>query len=200
LRSLRYIVGDLLGCQGPLAVPRLLAYISFSASPFLWVKPMTKRKKTELVQVKLRVREGLRRRLEAVARSGHRPLAHEMVLRLENSFEQEKNSHVLQALLAPGVGLELIRAVASIINNAGRDWNTPPKSHAIAEAITKIVAVLSHELRPDENSFPNRNQNGSADQLAWPAVLVGRWQSFSDEYWRRGGAAGLLPNPSEKTP
>jgi len=97
--------------------------------------------------------------------------------RLENSFEQEKNSILLEELLAPGAGLELIRAVAVILRSAGRDWNTPPKSHAVSEAITKCIAVLNvpsdeHVMNePAEKIFPNRNEKGSADQLAWLAVL-----------------------------
>jgi hypothetical protein len=135
---------------------------------------MAKRKKTDIVQFKLRIREALRLRLESVATRADRSLNSEIAHRLENSFDQEKNSLLLEALLAPGAGLELLRAVGTILRSAGRDWNTPPKSHAVAEAIKKIVAVLSHELRPDENSFPNRNEKGNADQLAWSAVLVER--------------------------
>jgi hypothetical protein len=135
---------------------------------------MTRRKKTDIVQFKLRIREALRRRLEANARVQERSLNSEIANRLENSFEQEKNVLILEALLAPGAGLDLVRAVATILRYAGRDWNTPPKSRAVAEAIRKIVAVLSHELPPDESSFPNRNEKGSVDQLAWAAVLVGQ--------------------------
>jgi hypothetical protein len=32
--------------------------------------------------------------------------------------------------------------------------------------------VISGELPPNEASFPNRNERGSADQLAWLAGLV----------------------------
>jgi hypothetical protein len=131
---------------------------------------MAKRKKTDIVQFKLRIREALRRRLEAVARAEERSLNSEIAHRLETSFEQEKNVQLLEALLAPGAGLDLVRAVATILRYAGRDWNTPAKSHAVSEAIRKFIAVLSGELEPIENSFPNRNESGSADDLVWPAV------------------------------
>jgi Arc-like DNA binding domain len=136
---------------------------------------MAKRKKTDIVQFKLRIREALRRRLEAVARAEERSLNSEIAHRLEKSFEQEKNSLLLEELLAPGEGLELIRAVGTILRIAGRDWNTPPKSHAVSEAIRKFIAVLSGELQPIENSFPSHNEKGSADQLAWSAVLIAEW-------------------------
>jgi hypothetical protein len=156
---------------------------------------MAKRKKTDIVQFKLRIREALRRRLEAAAGAEERSLNSEIANRLENSFEQEKNSLMLEALLAPGAGLELVRAVGTILRSTGRDWNTPPKSHAVAEAIRKIVAVLSHELRPNENSFPDRNEKGSADQLAWLAVLVSRFnETFSPQ------VSEVFPPPSQWIP
>jgi hypothetical protein len=133
---------------------------------------VAKRKKTDIVQFKLRIREGLRRKLEAVARVEERSLNSEIALRLENSFAQENNLLLLEALLAPGAGLELIRNVATILRGAGRDWYNPPKSHAVAEAIRKVIAVISRELPPTEASFPNRNERGSADELAWLAALV----------------------------
>ena len=144
---------------------------------------MAKRKKTDIVQFKLRIREALRRRLEASATFEERSINSEIGHRLENSFEQEKNALILELLLARGAGLELIRAVASILSHAGRDWNTPPKSHAVSEAIRKFIAVLSGELEPIKNSFPNRNEKGSADQLAWPAVLVGQWRFYSGKWY-----------------
>ena len=47
----------------------------------------------------------------------------------------------------------------------------PPKSHAVAEAIRKMIAVISGELAPTEESFPNRNERGSPDYMAWLAGL-----------------------------
>ena len=138
---------------------------------------MAKRKKTDVVKLQLRIREALRRRLEASATVQERSLNSDIAHRLENSFEQEKNALILESLLAPGTGLDLIRAVATILRYAGPDWNTPPKSHAVSEAITKCIAVLNvpsdeHVMNePAEKIFPNRNEKGSADQLAWLAVL-----------------------------
>jgi len=146
-------------------------------SSFWITGQMAKRKRTDIVKLQLRIREALRRRLEVAAKAEERSLNTEIAHRLENSFEQEKNSLLLEELLAPGAGLELIRAVAVILRSAGRDWNTPPKSHAVSEAITKCIAVLNvpsdeHVMNePAEKIFPNRNEKGSADQLAWLAVL-----------------------------
>jgi hypothetical protein len=132
---------------------------------------MAKRKRTDVVKLQLRIREALRRRLEANARVQERSLNSEIAHRLENSFDQEKYRLVLETLLAPGAGLELIRYVGRILKVAGPDWYNPPKSHAVAEAIRKMIAVFSGELPPTEASFPNRNERGSADYLAWIAGL-----------------------------
>src|SRR5262249_53616906 len=131
------------------------------ASQLRHLAEVAKRKKTDIVQFKLRIREELRRQLEAAAWSEERSLNSEIAHRLEDSFTEERNSILLESLLAPGTGLDLIRAVATILRYAGPDWNTPPKSHAVSEAIRKFIAVLSGELEPIENSFPNRNEKGS---------------------------------------
>jgi hypothetical protein len=142
---------------------------------------MAKRKRTDVVKLQLRIRETLRRRLEAAARADERSLNSEIAQRLEDSFDQEKNSLLLEALLAHGAGLELLRAVAIIVRTAGVGWLYPPKSHVVSEAITKFIAVLGGELEPlepIENKFPNRNEKDSVDQLVWPAILVGQWPRF----------------------
>src|SRR5262249_17838582 len=111
-------------------------------------KCMAKRKKTDIVQFKLRIREALRRRLEATARAEERSLNGEIAHRLENSFEQDKNSRLLEELLAPGAGIELLRGVALILRREGQDWNTPPKFRVVSEAIGKFIAVVGGELEP----------------------------------------------------
>jgi hypothetical protein len=51
---------------------------------------MIKRKKTDFVQFKVRLREQLRARLEASAKAGERSLNSEIVSRLEESFAQDR--------------------------------------------------------------------------------------------------------------
>jgi Arc-like DNA binding domain len=149
---------------------------------------MAKRKRTDVVKLQLRIREALRRKLEVEANREERSLNSEIAHRLENSFDEQKNSLVLAALLAPGAGLELIRGVGTILRGAGSDWNKPPKSHAVAEAIRKLIAMLSGELPPTEESLPNRNERGSADQLAYLAALMRTYQ----EPGREGTARPLV--------
>jgi hypothetical protein len=135
-----------------------------------------KRRESPFVQVKMRMREPLWRRLTAAANSEERTLSAEIVSRLESSYRAERDSLAIEQLMAPGAGLELIRSVGVILRSAGKDWNTSPeKSRAVSEAIAKVVAVLSGELRPVEESFPKHAEKFSADYLGWLAVLVGRF-------------------------
>ena len=60
---------------------------------------MAKRKKTDTVQLKLRMREALRKRLETAARAEEISLNSEMIRRLENSFLMAQNAFLLEALL-----------------------------------------------------------------------------------------------------
>jgi hypothetical protein len=89
-------------------------------------------------------------------------------------------SFLLEALLAPGDRLEFLRAISAVLKGAGPNWNTPPTSFAVADAISKLVALFSGELRPNEASFPNREDATSGDHLAWLAVLVGRFHLASE--------------------
>jgi hypothetical protein len=50
---------------------------------------MAKRKRTDIVALKLRLREALRKRLELAAKGGERSLNSEIVARLEQSFDRE---------------------------------------------------------------------------------------------------------------
>jgi Arc-like DNA binding domain len=163
-------------------------------SSFWITGQMAKRKRTDVVKLQLRIREGLRRRLEAAANAEERSLNSEIAHRLENSFEQDKNSLLLEVLLAPGAGLELIRAVALILRSAGRDWNTPPKSHAVSEAITKFIAVLSGERKPLV-SFKNLSfEKGSADLFENSNDMLEHFDEFlrrQDE--RAGGQTANRP-------
>jgi hypothetical protein len=52
-------------------------------------KPMTKRKKTDIVPLMVRLREDLRARIEAAAKGRERSLNSEIVARLEESFDRE---------------------------------------------------------------------------------------------------------------
>jgi hypothetical protein len=142
---------------------------------------MAKRKKTDTVQLKLRIREALRKRLETAARAEEISLNSEMGRRLEQSFLQNQSWLLVETLLARGPGLELLMAIATVLRQAGPNWHRSPSvANAVADAVNKVVAVLIGELPPVEDAFPERNDETSSDHLAWMAVLVGRFHAASE--------------------
>jgi hypothetical protein len=62
--------------------------------------PVIERKRTEIVQVNLRLRESLRRRLKREAEENNCTFNQEMVRRLEQSFQQQDQAAREAALLA----------------------------------------------------------------------------------------------------
>lgn len=133
------------------------------------------RKKTDTVQLKLRLRETLRHSLEVQAKRNDRSLNSEIVARLERSFLQSENMTLLQAMFGGGDDLEFLRAVSAVIRAAGPDWPSPEKAKQVAGAMGKLVGMFSGSIPPVEDVFPNREVSGSSDQLAWLAVLLTRF-------------------------
>jgi hypothetical protein len=129
-----------------------------------------KRRQGQLVQLKIRIRERLRERLEYAARQEEIPLSHEIVRRLENSFDQQQLFVLLEYMLAPGMSMDLFKALASILAHRP-NWQESEFRHATATAIYKVIAVYIGELSPGRESFPEATERGSADQSAWDALF-----------------------------
>jgi hypothetical protein len=138
--------------------------------PALRVLTVKKRRQGQLVQLKIRIRERLRERLGYAARQEEIPLSHEIVRRLENSFDQQQLFVLLEYMLAPGMSMDLFKALAGILADRP-NWQTSESRHAIATAIYKVIAVYIGELSPGSESFPERNTSWSADKLAWDALF-----------------------------
>ena len=130
-----------------------------------------KRREAQLVQLKIRIRERLRQRLEYAAKQEEIPLSHEIVRRLENSFEQQQLVILLEYMLAPGMSLNLFKALAEILAELKPNWQKSEDRHLIATAIYKVIAAYIGELPATAESFPERDK-WSADQLAWNAVSL----------------------------
>jgi hypothetical protein len=121
------------------------------------------RKKTDRVQLKLYVREELRRRLEQAAKRNVRPLNAEMIRRLEESFELPPTP-VLKAIVEAGIAeltdVDIIRSFleylreqrpddASIVVSFLDDWRQKrvkigePSLKAAIEAYMEKVIFLN---------------------------------------------------------
>jgi hypothetical protein len=76
---------------------------------------MTKRKKTEIVGLKLRLRESLRRQIEAAAKVQERSLNSEIVGRLEESFAKDRSREEREEVIASmRRNEEILNAVSGI--------------------------------------------------------------------------------------
>lgn len=134
------------------------------------------RKPSATVGLTLRIRESLRRRLVQASEKNDVSLNSEVASRLENSFLAARNEQLLEALLAGGDDLEFLRAISRMLAMA-KDWRTDrAQRRALMGAIGKISDLFAGSVRPREDDFPARNDRGSADQLAWAAILIGRFE------------------------
>jgi hypothetical protein len=135
-----------------------------------------KRKKTDIAELKLRIREDLRSRIEKAAKTSDRSLNQEMCARLEHSFLQAENRMLLESLLAGGPSLWVLRAISVILRQVGEDWVADTaRVQKVAHAIDKFMLVVGGVLPLTEDSFPDLKVNGSSDQLAYTAVLSERF-------------------------
>lgn len=150
---------------------------------------MAKRKKTDTVQLKLRIREVLRRKLEVSAKANEVSLNAEMVQRLESSYLQAANSQLLSSLLGEGrFGVDLHRAIATILTTAGPQWALNKQiARNVGDAIKKVIAVYSGDLEPTDSNFPLMQEKDTSDQMAWLAIMVHRFR-FSVQHELSGGA------------
>ncbi|MFY9839851.1 MAG: Arc family DNA-binding protein [Xanthobacteraceae bacterium] len=131
---------------------------------------MAKRKKTDIVQFKLRLREALRKRLETEAAKAGRSLNNEAVRRLEGSFEQEGVAALMEVLLSSKVSAEFLKSIATILGMAGPGWYKDDVRIAVFAAIQKVASVFVGASPSTEQSFPHRGDRLTADYLAWKAI------------------------------
>jgi hypothetical protein len=114
---------------------------------------MTKRKKTEIVGLKLRLRESLRRRIEAAARAQERSLNNEVIARLEESFLKDRSHEEREEVIASmRRNEEVLSAVAGIYkimyrelkrkSGAGAGWLAEQMGPAYEAERKSIVASL----------------------------------------------------------
>ena len=120
------------------------------------------KKGTEIVGLTLRLREGLRARLDQEAEINARSLNSEIVARLEESFSREadrarektyteQESEVLRWMVADtdGSSSDLIRHVVFLLQ-LNKDWaSSPQKTASLLEKISKYSAFqLAKEWLP----------------------------------------------------
>jgi hypothetical protein len=127
---------------------------------------MAKRKTTDQVQINVRMREGLRAKLELSAKKNYESLNREIVDRLERSFDRQEllvealtlayGNHLAAILMALGKVMESAGKVARLATNpavGAEPWHTDP--FAYQEAMVAAYLLL-RELRPRSEFVPPR--------------------------------------------
>jgi Arc-like DNA binding domain len=144
---------------------------------------MAKRKKTSTVQLKLRLREGLRQKLERQARTRNVSLNSEMVERLENSFQRGETDALLQLLAGSRSYAELLAILGRALQIAEKQLRgDAQRVKKTAAAISKIVEVQLGEANLSKAAFPNRGMENSADWLAYAALLGHHYRHLEEEF------------------
>jgi hypothetical protein len=98
------------------------------------------RKPTDIVQLKLRIRETLRRRIEAAAKKRQVSANYEMTSRLQQSFDQEAQRTI--DAIAADIKTHWLRF--------GDAWHDLNKQGALWQAAEALIAALPAESRARE--------------------------------------------------
>jgi hypothetical protein len=136
---------------------------------------MAKRKKTATVQLKLRIREELRQKLERQAHGREVSLNSEMVRRLENSFESGTTDLLVKVLTGSPSNAKLLAMIASVLQATELLLkNDKQRTEITAAAIKKVIEAHLSDRKLDDADFPDLEKPKSADSIAHHALLVHR--------------------------
>jgi hypothetical protein len=149
---------------------------------------MAKRKRTDIVQLKLRLREELRRKIDDDADAREISLNMELNRRLEWSFQQEKFKALIDLLTGSQRDSLLLLVIATALRFA-RNENALKAAEQgsakfMATVIRKIVETYLGEKRPIAlDDFPDRDIKGSSDNLALRSLRAneGDWVYLEGE-------------------
>jgi hypothetical protein len=119
---------------------------------------MTKRKKTEIVGLKLRLRESLRRQIETAAKAQERSLNSEVVARLEVSFLRDRSREEREEVIASmRRNEEVLTAVSGMYaimyrelkrkTGAGTGWLAERMGPAHEAERKSLVAALQETIK-----------------------------------------------------
>jgi hypothetical protein len=128
---------------------------------------MARRKKTATVQLKLRFREELRRKLERQAKGREVSLNNEIVRRLESSFESGSTDLLVHVLTGSPTNSKLLAMIASVLRYAGMALKEDKDRVAItAAAIKKVMEAHFSDRKFTDSDFPDLANPNSADDIA----------------------------------
>lgn len=111
---------------------------------------MTARPETATAQLKIRVREDVRRQLEASARENDWPLNKEIAERLEKTLREDEN-------LGGGRTAAFLRLTATLVDaieqETGQDWLSDPMTFATVRRVIRALVDRRRPTGPDEDAL-----------------------------------------------
>jgi hypothetical protein len=139
---------------------------------------MAKRKKTDTVQLKLRIREELRRKLEQAAKGRDASLNNEMARRLDDSFESGITERLTELLTGSPATDQLLATIGTALQIAEKCLkNNSDRGPITAAAVQKIIEANFSEKDLSDDTFPDREKLNSPDWIAHKSCLS-HWHSF----------------------
>jgi hypothetical protein len=145
---------------------------------------MARRKKTATVQLKLRFREELRRKLEREARAREVSLNNEIVRRLEGSFDETERM-LWRTLTGDSWEIgELLYVIADALRLSElhlRKDDPQHRARVTAEAVKKVTAGYLNRWNISDAQFPERQNMKTADGIAYDSLNRGRYFSGQEQ-------------------
>jgi hypothetical protein len=135
---------------------------------------MAKRKKTEIVQFKVRLREALRQQLESAAKAQERSLNSEIVTRLEQSiaqasqdqFKSEIVGHLEQVQASQYLLIQMAEAWLNLAEQQGDRVRAESMSKNAARLLEMAKEKSSRTLRDEKRKARTTNATSERAQSA----------------------------------
>ncbi len=143
---------------------------------------MNPRKESATVQLKVRLKEPLRARIEKAARKRKRPMNTEIVDRLEMSFSEEEKVQLTHQLVMDGVYQQfggigtyslmklLTEAIRYIEDETGKSWQDDRNTYEQVETACKVI-LSKYGPEAVRRTEPVLDPSQLGEEVA--AVLVG---------------------------
>jgi len=169
------------------------------------------RKKTDVVQLKLRFSETLRRRLEREAKQQKQSLNGEIISRLEQSFRKAEDTDLIARVLGGMFGATggllnaLVTAIWLIEKRTGKQWNKDPDtSQEVRDAADFIIDALVRPEAVFEQATTRADDLMRQYEMASKAEVFEAVSAAAQRALRARGAAlealqrmGLAPSDAE---
>ncbi len=139
---------------------------------------MAKRKKTDIVQLGLRIKEGLRTKIEQAAENAGCSMNEEAAFRIQQSFLDEENLFKDQALMA--LVQLLVGTIRLIESRTGKEWTRDEQTRNAVTA-TIIAFITGEGGVPFHKEAKSDGEGGERHE--WAGLREGNREALADAMW-----------------